>query len=170
MTTPKKTNGSRTFYPAMMIAALLAVAILVSSLGIVGYVVLVGAVCGMAATALLSSHFRLPPVFSLGLDAQDFDEPMVVKSSAPTQSPPNEFRGLRFELDERELTQYQRWRKAHDVKGRCPYYNDGLSAESPVGAIGGVRTFRFTPTSIGTTIVVSCACGAEVDLTDYGSW
>jgi len=38
------------------------------------------------------------------------------------------------------------------------------------GAIGGVLTFSFTPTSIGTVVKVICACGEELDLTEYDLW
>lgn len=39
-----------------------------------------------------------------------------------------------------------------------------------IGAIGGKITYSFTPTRIGITQVISCACGEELDLTDYDSW
>jgi hypothetical protein len=37
------------------------------------------------------------------------------------------------------------------------------------GAIGGDLTYSFTPTSIGTVLVVE-SCGHELNLTDYESW
>ena len=38
------------------------------------------------------------------------------------------------------------------------------------GAIGGKTTYSFTSTSIGVVEKVSCACGEELDLTDYDMW
>lgn len=38
------------------------------------------------------------------------------------------------------------------------------------GAIGGSLTYNFTPTSLGTVLKVRHASGAELDMTDYGSW
>ncbi len=37
------------------------------------------------------------------------------------------------------------------------------------GAIGGRFTFSFTPTTLFTRVDSTCACGAEIDVTDYGS-
>lgn len=38
------------------------------------------------------------------------------------------------------------------------------------GAIGGRWTYRFTPTSIGTALVVQCCCKESVDISDYEDW
>lgn len=38
------------------------------------------------------------------------------------------------------------------------------------GAIGGATTYKFTPTSVGVIQVVTCACGGELDLTEYDLW
>jgi hypothetical protein len=38
------------------------------------------------------------------------------------------------------------------------------------GAIGGHLSYSFTPTSIGEIVTVKCACGAELDVTDYDSF
>ena len=37
------------------------------------------------------------------------------------------------------------------------------------GAIGGATTYEFTPTSLGTVIIVR-HFGEELDLTDYEAW
>jgi len=37
------------------------------------------------------------------------------------------------------------------------------------GAIGGDLTYKFTPTGLGTILVVQ-SCGQELNLTDYASW
>jgi hypothetical protein len=52
----------------------------------------------------------------------------------------------------------------------CKFYDDGTKANPPGGAIGGRLTYSFTPTTIGMTVSVKCACGAESNITDYGSW
>lgn len=39
------------------------------------------------------------------------------------------------------------------------------------GAIGGVLTYEFTPTGIGTVIKITCnLCNSTKDITDYDSW
>ncbi len=39
------------------------------------------------------------------------------------------------------------------------------------GAIGGHVTYSFTPTSIGTAIIVQCGvCKKVMNITDYESW
>jgi len=38
------------------------------------------------------------------------------------------------------------------------------------GAIGGALTYIFGPTSIGVVVKVKCACGKELDVTDYENW
>jgi len=39
------------------------------------------------------------------------------------------------------------------------------------GAVGGRWSYTFTPTGIGTIVVVRCcACGAEKDVTNYEGW
>jgi hypothetical protein len=38
------------------------------------------------------------------------------------------------------------------------------------GAIGGRFTYEFTPTGLGTCVVVTCVCGAELNITDYRDW
>jgi hypothetical protein len=63
-----------------------------------------------------------------------------------------------FSLDEDQMIKANNWRGAHD----CPITNEG--------AIGGKTTYCFTPTGIGTVTVVKCACGKEINLTDYESW
>ena len=38
------------------------------------------------------------------------------------------------------------------------------------GAIGGGVTYHFSPTGLGVIQSVSCACGKELNLTDFDCW
>lgn len=38
------------------------------------------------------------------------------------------------------------------------------------GAIGGKITYTFTPTGLGLIEKGVCACGKEIDVTDYQDW
>lgn len=43
--------------------------------------------------------------------------------------------------------------------------------ENPVnGVSGGSTTYCYTPTTLGTVINISCACGKKDDITDYRCW
>jgi hypothetical protein len=68
-----------------------------------------------------------------------------------------------FRLDTEELKKLAAWREEHDKT--CKYAHP-----SKQGAIGGRLTYCFTPTSLGSVTKVKCACGEEVDLTDYDAW
>jgi hypothetical protein len=61
-----------------------------------------------------------------------------------------------FTLTEAEYKRFFDW--AQQFKGSNP------------GAIGGMFTFSFTPTTIGTIVTVKHSSGAEIDLTDYDLW
>lgn len=45
----------------------------------------------------------------------------------------------------------------------CPIVNRQV-------AIGGRLTYSFTPSSLGLVIKVKCACGEEIDVTEYRDW
>jgi hypothetical protein len=43
--------------------------------------------------------------------------------------------------------------------------------DNPVtGAIGGVISYKFTQTTVGTVVKAICSCGKEQDITDYRGW
>lgn len=68
-----------------------------------------------------------------------------------------------FSLSEQQQAQYKAWNEVHladQHHGKEPY----------LGAIGGRVTYAFTQTSIGCMVKVSCACGAEKDLSEYDNW
>lgn len=66
----------------------------------------------------------------------------------------------KFIIEGTELEKAKIWIDKHECKFRNKY----------TGSIGGTTTYQFTPTSIGTVIVVKCACHQECDVTEYGEW
>lgn len=64
-----------------------------------------------------------------------------------------------FCVNKDEISKIRKWQNDHE-------------AEHPTRqtAIGGRWRYCFVPTSLGSTIVVECHCGASFDATDYGSW
>lgn len=65
----------------------------------------------------------------------------------------------RFKLKKKEVKKFKEWAKEHE-KVCKPLQT----------AIGGRFTFKFTPTSLADVVKAECACGAEIDLSDYDSW
>jgi len=64
-----------------------------------------------------------------------------------------------FKLLEGEADAAEAFEKEHDH----PAHDNG--------AIGGGIQYRFTPTSIGNTVVVSCTiCKREQNITDFDNW
>lgn len=84
-----------------------------------------------------------------------------------------------FSLDNKQLESFCKWSKEHEKT--CKYFNTMMYPDlpqddprnhkiNPGGAIGGVYTFCFVPNYIGQVQYVSCACGAQINLTDYDLW
>ena len=65
-----------------------------------------------------------------------------------------------YEFSEKEQATLDEWIKEMQEKEK----------NSIKPAIGGAYTYCFTPTSVGTAVVVQHANGEEIDITDYGSW
>lgn len=65
-----------------------------------------------------------------------------------------------FELTPQQQETATQWIRTHDCPRRREY----------AGAIGGVSSYCFTPTSIGEIAVVKCWCGQELNLTDFSDW
>jgi hypothetical protein len=63
---------------------------------------------------------------------------------------------MKFELDEEQVKKYNAWRKK--LKKLHP------------STIGGGETFCFTPTGLGTVVVVKRTDGKEINLTDFDKW
>ncbi len=64
---------------------------------------------------------------------------------------------IRFELNDTDEKRLKKWLELHRDKFHS-------------GAKDALISYRFTPTGIGTVIVVECRCGEEFDLTRYEEW
>lgn len=67
---------------------------------------------------------------------------------------------MKFEIDDKQSKLFNAWDEEHAPICLIKY----------AGAIGGVLTWKFTPTTIGLVTKVKCACGVECDLSDYNDW
>lgn len=67
-----------------------------------------------------------------------------------------------FNISKFDLELIDAWHKTHD----CDYVNDPCK----IGAIGGRISYQFTPTGLGNILVVKCACGDKLDLTNSDNW
>lgn len=70
---------------------------------------------------------------------------------------------ITFRIDVGEMRQLNEWLGDHEKT--CP-----IAAGKITGAIGGALTYSFTNTSLGQICKIRCACGQEVDVTDYEGW
>lgn len=71
----------------------------------------------------------------------------------------NYYRG--FPISETQSKKINNWKKEHDEKIHgCITAGDRLKID---GVCGGRYTYHFTPTSIGTSGVIRCNCGAEFE-------
>lgn len=67
-------------------------------------------------------------------------------------------------------TVYPQMLKEQIDRGDTEVSTDSMGRPIPyLGAIGGLLTFQFTPTSLGTVVKVT-AGNHVLDLTDYESW
>jgi hypothetical protein len=71
-----------------------------------------------------------------------------------------------FTVDARQEALIGAWESEH----ACGLPADPIFGGKQIGAIGGVVSYRFTPTSLGVAVVAKCACGAEINVTDFDSW
>lgn len=70
---------------------------------------------------------------------------------------------LTFEIDNEQHLNLKIQMLEHDKE--CKYMQPNEDGLPKTGAIGGRITYSFTPTSIGTIVTVTCACGHEMDCT-----
>lgn len=68
-----------------------------------------------------------------------------------------------FAIEGKELEDWSKWYEKHNKK--CPH-----SKGEGLGAIGGRFTYCFTPNGLGTTVIIKCACGKEVNVTNVDDW
>ena len=77
-----------------------------------------------------------------------------------------------FELNNKEKERFDAWKELHDQE--CPFSRVNMEKNVyQICAIGGRFSYIFTPTGLGTTIEVECACKKgdyKIDLTDYDVW
>ena len=73
---------------------------------------------------------------------------------------------MTFTIESTQMKNLQEWRRSHGCK--CRNADGTYDISSCLSSTGELETFRFTPTSVGVVVTVcQCACGAEVDLTDF---
>lgn len=70
---------------------------------------------------------------------------------------------IEFALDDIQFIKLVKWEREHDKT--CKFANPMKQ-----GACGGRLTYSFTPTSLGVVTKIKCACGEEVDVSDYDEW
>ena len=63
-----------------------------------------------------------------------------------------------FILDDKIVKRIVKWLLNHE----CTIDDEG--------AIGGKITYTFTPTGLGDIVKCKCACGKEIDVTEYEKW
>lgn len=68
---------------------------------------------------------------------------------------------MKFILNNDQIIKSEQFLKKH----QCQY-----SGFENQGVVGGRFTYTFTPTNLGTVVKLKCACGEEIDLTDYENW
>jgi hypothetical protein len=66
------------------------------------------------------------------------------------------FSRTEFTITDEELQKIEEWNVLHECTLKPKY-----GCDKYVGAIGGIISITFLPTSIGTIVYVKCACGKE---------
>ena len=67
---------------------------------------------------------------------------------------------MSFHVDTDQAKEIAEWRLNHN----CRFRNEDGSLKY-IGAIGGLTTYSFTPTSIGLIVSAECGCGEKIDVT-----
>ena len=65
-----------------------------------------------------------------------------------------------FPISEKEKEAIDAWKLAHEEEVH--------GGNSYAGAIGGRYSYHFVPTSVGTSGVIRCSCGAEFEFCEIG--
>jgi hypothetical protein len=129
-------------------------------------------VCGRASG---SDYQRQPPRDKLGTLSNPGIHALVKTTESIWKEKPM------FTIDSEQRTKIAAWNAEQDrlvlEKQRQAASGDiarqmAVEADQPYyGAIGGALTYCFTPTALGDVVKVKHAgTGAELDVSDYGSW
>jgi hypothetical protein len=76
-----------------------------------------------------------------------------------------ELRPVSFALTAEQVAKASEFMRNHE----CTLRVDEAGMRQ-VGAIGGAAEYCFTPTALGVCETVKCACGADMNLTNYDEW
>jgi hypothetical protein len=71
----------------------------------------------------------------------------------------NEIESIGYAFTKKQIRRLSKWKKNNNLK-----FSDGGTVE------GGAFTYCFTPTSIGTLVIVKHVFGKEIDLTDFNTF
>jgi hypothetical protein len=71
----------------------------------------------------------------------------------------NEIEPIGYAFTKKQIRQLNKWKKDNNLN-----FADGGSV------VGGAFTYCFTPTSIGTLVVVKHVFGKEINLTDFSTF
>lgn len=71
-----------------------------------------------------------------------------------------------FPISEKEMESIHAWKQKHDEEVHG--YKTAEQRLNAGGAVGGRYSYIFTPTSIGTSGVIRCLCGAEFEFQEIG--
>jgi len=75
-----------------------------------------------------------------------------------------------FNLNTQQYAKLNKWKQVQTEKAMKLQEVSG-SSELNAGAIGGVYTYSFTPTSLGTVVKITNGLTNDVlDLSDYEDW
>lgn len=67
---------------------------------------------------------------------------------------------MKFELNETEKQEARKFQQEHAKTCSMEYF----------GAINGRWSYKFSMTSLGCTVILSCACGEQENITDFSDW
>lgn len=71
-----------------------------------------------------------------------------------------------FPISEQDMASINRWKKKHDAEAHG-LTTDTLRVKAG-GVSGGRYSYHFVPTSLGTSGIVRCSCGAEFEFQEIG--
>jgi len=75
-----------------------------------------------------------------------------------------------FDINEKEKACLDIWLNDHHKECAFSPERESERVSPKLGAIGGGLTYCFSPNGLGRTLVVRCACGGEIDVTDALEW